>query len=83
MFKVLSDEEIAELVDKTYKETGATDEDRAKAVAKTQHKDTLRQVVEWGNERCQGHRITAMGIIKRRKCNECWQSLQQAIEEGK
>ncbi len=48
-----------------------------KAVAQEAQKDTLRQVLEWGDSDCP-HVSHHRG---KHWCGECWQSLQQALEE--
>ena len=69
---LLSSEEIEEL--STWWLDAAEEVDRATTVAKSQ----LKQVMEWGEERCP-HPSTFDGqcLNHKRMCPECWQALKK------
>ena len=52
----------------------------ARNIAWAEQKHTLKQVIEWGNERCP-HIDNSRGYMTiwrpRRGCAECWQELQE------
>jgi len=74
--KILSDEEIR--VERNSHNDAfytAREFNADKAIAKAQHRYTLQQVVEWGEERCEEHFDYA--FVKKRECLKCWQALKE------
>lgn len=96
--KILSDEAIKEVANKAFREDGLLQhyvesrghwERLAPFIAQAEQKNTLEQVVEWGEELCDCPKRelpTDHEPTKRKKCWKCWlelpkQSLQAEEEE--
>ena len=52
-------------------------------IAKAEQKNTLKQVIEWGDELCTGHAgvVQLDWIPKRKLCGYCWAELQKGVEK--
>lgn len=92
MFKTLSPEEImriAEVAIKESKQEPLTQKEKEKEffrltlgmVAKTEQKNTLKQVIEWGNEDCITHNPLRIYQTRRWQCHQCWAELQKEVEK--
>ena len=84
MIKILDDTAIekakaeAERLSRTHKPHPRFEKE--KYLLQAGKRDTLRQVVEWGEEDCPHHYV---GEVQKRKrnCDDCWQELEQQAEE--
>jgi len=47
--------------------------------AKAQRDDTVKKIVEWGNEICTEHRI-GNDYRRKRECKYCWQELERMVK---
>ena len=89
--KILSNEQIDQVVERAFKEDYLLEhyvtnrgqwERIAPFIAQAQLKEDKKQVVKWGNELCQSgsHNENDMWPIPKHDCSECWQDLEK---EGK
>ena len=71
MLNPLSDEAIVDIMGEAFWLSAG------KRVAQEVQRDTLRQLVGWGNEPCP-HRIGTHGeTLRRWGCDKCWQQLER------
>lgn len=82
--KILSEEAIRNIIEKAeeeYEDIEMTDaeweEKRWSIIAQAQLEDTLRQVVEWGEEDCPHKKEGWHTPRWRSECLKCWQELKQ------
>lgn len=70
--KILTDEQIGKILTKKYgwKVDGWMEEE----AKELQRDDTLKKIVEWGDEHCPHH---SNSYGPKRKCNKCWEALNQ------
>lgn len=73
MFDILLDEEIQR--DELY-----DTDDWLRELLRKEQKNTLKQVVEWGNETCTEHNRLYDDFPKR-KCPKCWQELKKEAKK--
>ena len=76
MLKLLSADEILEIIVDYYGEEGEVGElDRA--LVRAAQKDTVRQLEQWARQPCNHYADYHRGY-----CHKCWQELKQEVENG-
>ena len=75
--RILSNGELAVLQE--YDEPSNESLGYERNIAKAQHQQDLKDFIEWGEEicACKGEWL----YIRRRQCEECWESLKQLVEK--
>ena len=88
MIKILSDEKIAKAINDSPEPHGqhfgrqyvASDvREGHRAIAQAQNKDTIRQIIEWGNETCPLDLFGEGTQCFKHACDLCWQELQSEV----
>ena len=80
---VISDDEIAEHAIVCWPALQEHERRSFQLVAKAQRDDTVKKIVEWGDESCPhwNELVISHPYQKRHGCMECWQELERAVKE--
>ncbi|KKN73842.1 hypothetical protein LCGC14_0396440 [marine sediment metagenome] len=84
MFKILPDKRLLEVVSSIPQDIKPDIsvtiflQSECQAVAKAEQKNTLKQVIEWGNEKCKHSNY----LMKKKGCPYCWQELIKEVDSG-
>lgn len=81
---ILNDEALKSKEEESYKiwekEGGNSGVIRRKLIAQAQDQDTMRQMIEWGEEHCPHIELGRGYDVMRHECETCWQELKAGVK---